>query len=682
MASRISSTIRGKILSRFIPLVAIAMAIMAAFNLYKLQQSFDERYQRSRARVENDIRQQMLLIDAGYQMLESAVEQKLRLASVIFLEAYQQADGKPENIDLDALSQRFRERFGEDFVTYIVDQDAIIRYSSDSAAINFDFAKFGLDSTMKAIIAQDEIKFERIRLNTINGSLGMWSYMPTPDHRYILELGYENKELRGLVESMDMLRIVDELEKVSPFVKEVRIFDAFGDELKPVGASGSSPQQLNRALVQRAFAEKRFVETNEAGNEVITFLVNLAEVKPGLSDPSKIIQITFDKALIQEQFRRELLLNSLLIIAGLALVIYLVYVIGTQISKPIEKLNTVTQEIIEQENYRRKVNLQTNDETEKLANSFTQLMAQVQVGMETLEQRVKERTTQLSETLEEMNQLNEELQANIEKVSHQKNEIARRNRSIQSSINYAKRIQDAMLPYPKRMDDTFGEGQYFVLFRPKDIVSGDFYWVQKLEDGRFIFIVADCTGHGVPGGFMSVIGDSLITQIVLEKKITAPDEILVQLDRSVNKALEQDSTQNRDGMDISACLFDPEKRVLECASAMNAIHLLGDSGAFEKIPPDRLSIGGEHRTEVKFTRHTIVMEEPTNVYLSSDGYRDQFGGPRGRKFMAHNFRKTLQQLKGVPMPEQRKILREKLDNWMAESNERQIDDITVMGVRL
>ncbi|MEM6298916.1 MAG: SpoIIE family protein phosphatase, partial [Bacteroidota bacterium] len=214
-------------------------------------------------------------------------------------------------------------------------------------------------------------------------------------------------------------------------------------------------------------------------------------------------------------------------------------------------------------------------------------------------------------------------------------------------------------------------------------VSGDFYWVHRTESGKIIFIVSDCTGHGVPGGFMSVIGDALLSQIIIEKKQHSPEKVLQMLDRAVNRALEQDSTKNKDGMDISMCVYDPRTSILECASAMNEIYLVPQStGEVERIPADRLSIGGVHRKEVIFTKREIKIEEPTFVYLSSDGYRDQFGGVRNRKFMAKRFREMLPKIVKMPALKQKQHLGEQIYDWMEDGGEKQIDDMTVMGVKL
>ncbi len=256
-------------------------------------------------------------------------------------------------------------------------------------------------------------------------------------------------------------------------------------------------------------------------------------------------------------------------------------------------------------------------------------------------------------------------------------EIERKNKDITGSINYAKRIQESMLPFEKTMTASLPE--HFVIFKPRDIVSGDFYWFEEIHD-KIILAAVDCTGHGIPGAFMSMVGDSYLNQIVIMQGITSPELILTELHRNIRKALKQDETENRDGMDVALCVIDKEAKTMEFSGAARPIIFIRNQ-EMEDIMTSKLPIGGfQKETERVFTKQTFKLEEPCIFYIFSDGYQDQFGGPKGRKFAKNKLTDLLFEIHEKPMQEQKSILEGTLKNWMQAS--RQMDDILVIGVKI
>lgn len=304
-----------------------------------------------------------------------------------------------------------------------------------------------------------------------------------------------------------------------------------------------------------------------------------------------------------------------------------------------------------------------------------------------------EKSAKLSELNEELKQTNEELNINLEIVSHQnveiqqKNEIIeKKNKDVADSIAYAKRIQVAILPNVNDLKQHLSD--CFVFFKPRDIVSGDFYWSAKKES-KILLAVADCTGHGVPGAFMSMISNDLLNLIVHEKEIHDVDVILTEMHKLIRQALKQDDNDSRDGLDISICCIDLEKRTLEYAGAMSPLYLIQNKenhdnemvATLTEIKADKIPIGGHKlKKERFFSKHTFDISQPTTFYLFSDGYADQFGGEDGRKFMVRQFKEVLFSIHHLPMSEQQQILENTLANWT--KNERQIDDVTVIGVKI
>jgi serine phosphatase RsbU (regulator of sigma subunit) len=256
--------------------------------------------------------------------------------------------------------------------------------------------------------------------------------------------------------------------------------------------------------------------------------------------------------------------------------------------------------------------------------------------------------------------------------------IEEKNKNITDSIMYARRIQTAILPSREVIMRALPET--FILYKPKDIVSGDFYFFTE-TGGKLIIAAADCTGHGVPGAFMSMIGNSLLNQIIKEKGITEPAGILTLLHEGVSNSLNQNrTTEANDGMDIALCCIDRARRKIEFAGANRNLYMLR-AGRLDETGADKSAIGGTRsESEVKFTNHVLDYTPGDSIYLCTDGYADQFGGTEGKKFRTKRFRELLASLEGKSMDEQRDVLDRTITEWMGINE--QLDDILVIGVRL
>jgi serine phosphatase RsbU (regulator of sigma subunit) len=219
-----------------------------------------------------------------------------------------------------------------------------------------------------------------------------------------------------------------------------------------------------------------------------------------------------------------------------------------------------------------------------------------------------------------------------------------------------------------------------VVYKPKDIVSGDFYWF-GIKNGKKIIATVDCTGHGVPGAFMSMIGHNLLNQIISENGITEPDLILNALHQGVQAALKQGTNvvDTSDGMDVALCTIDTETNEVKYAGAYRPLFIVNGSN-FEKIEADKNPIGGSQLDpDRKFTCHTYIAKAGDTLYMASDGYADQFGGEKGKKFMVKRFNELLLSMQDQNMQEQAQILENTFNKW--RGNYQQVDDILVIGLR-
>ena len=262
----------------------------------------------------------------------------------------------------------------------------------------------------------------------------------------------------------------------------------------------------------------------------------------------------------------------------------------------------------------------------------------------------------------------------------QRDEIEAKQNEIYGSIRYAKRIQTAMMPKPKQLQRDFSDS--FVLFMPKDIVSGDFYWYHRIDNKYFVAAV-DCTGHGVPGAFLSIIGSYLLNSIVIHNDVYRPADILKHLNRKIKISLKSDGMrdQNSDGMDIALAVIDKEKHTIEFAGALRPMYLFSNN-EFVELKGDKIPITSNiSGTSVNstYTNHEYPFHAGDQFYIFSDGIIDQFGGSDGKKYLTKRFKALLETIKNLPMSEQKELIKKDYDQWRGRYD--QVDDILVIGIR-
>jgi len=261
-------------------------------------------------------------------------------------------------------------------------------------------------------------------------------------------------------------------------------------------------------------------------------------------------------------------------------------------------------------------------------------------------------------------------------LTRQRNEIEFKNQEIMSSITRAKTIQDALLPQISDIQKIFPE--MFVMFRPRDIVSGDFFWFTEKDDSVF-FAVADCTGHGVPGGFMSMIGHTTLNDVVHYMGARTPSEILTKLDEQLTSKLYESEHRNTDGMDIALIKYCTRTQSIEFSGAMRPLMVVS-AGEISIIRGSKATIGGHPGRHKQFENHIISVQPGDNIYLYSDGYSDQFGGHSNRKYMSKRFIEFLDFAQEHDMNDQHCLLRYEFNLW--RNDEDQIDDILIAGIKI
>ncbi len=378
-----------------------------------------------------------------------------------------------------------------------------------------------------------------------------------------------------------------------------------------------------------------------------------------------------------EKVQKQKLINSFITVLSVLLGIFLLFITYHYIHK--RKANRLLAE----------QNTQILQQKEEIQAQADQLEEKNKL-LEDMNEEIQQQANELFEANQKLTTLNEQIKKQKEHIEHTHNEL-------KSSIYYAERIQKSILPKKEVLKTLIKE--FFVLYLPKDIVSGDFYWWINIRHKLYVG-VADCTGHGVPGAFMSMLGVSLLHNIVKEKPYQTPGEILTQLRNNVIEALSQTQyNKQKDGMDMALIAIDKKNNIIEFAGANNPAYIITEKPltcisncekikTFEderypgnilfELKPDKMPIGIYDKLE-NFTTITLEYKENMNIYLFSDGYADQFGGEKGKKYKYKSLKKLLLSVSTYNLEQQKEIIRQEFEKWKG-SNE-QVDDVTILGIR-
>lgn len=375
------------------------------------------------------------------------------------------------------------------------------------------------------------------------------------------------------------------------------------------------------------------------------------------------------------------------------------FVVARLFVKPILRLTSSAKEMGEG-NLEAVPNIRTKDEIGKLAQGFRQMANKLKMKIReqdelntklaAINERIESKYVQINEQKVEIELSKDQIEMQNNALGEAFKEIEKQNKSITSSIQYAERIQRSTLPEHALFNKYFPNS--FVLYKPRDIVSGDFYWFDEIEkEGKkyLTFAVGDCTGHGVPGGFMSMLGNNLLTTVVTIGGQIEPAIILEEIDYDIRKVLHQDqhSKNSQDGMEIAFCTIDLETLNMKYSGAHRSLYFFRN-GEFTEIKADRASLGGVSKIRKKklanlqLTTHEIQLQKDDIFYLFSDGYKDQFGGELGRIFSSKRFKNILYDVHKEPMENQAEMLDKEIMKWSKVSDQKQTDDIIVFGVKI
>ncbi len=310
--------------------------------------------------------------------------------------------------------------------------------------------------------------------------------------------------------------------------------------------------------------------------------------------------------------------------------------------------------------------------------ALTLMLAFIRWRTAALKKRQKELETEVDLATKEIRQQKEEVERQKEVVEKQKEIVEEAHKEITDSINYAERIQRSFLATKEVLDSNLND--YFVFFQPKDVVSGDFYWAGKLSNGHFAIVNADSTGHGVPGAIMSILNVSSIEKAI-EKGLTQPAEIFNDTRKTIIERLKKDGSPEggKDGMDASLISLNEDKTKLQYVAAQNPIWVIRN-GEVEEIKPEKMPVGKHENDTIPFMGGEFPLQKGDLIYTLTDGFQDQFGGPKGKKFMVKKMREYILSISDLSLDEQHQRIKEVFVNWKGDLE--QVDDVCVIGMRI
>lgn len=645
---------RQLILNIIIPVV-LALIALAIINFYTVSDIYQANTEQSNKELRANIETVLNSQDEQLQLIEKDLNRKLEkmseyLVGKVFLNT--------DSIEIANLN-RIRREIGmnprkEDI--YIIDQNGIIVNTTYAKDKNKNVYDFGDDFKEFIISTREDYEFrpESFTLETSTLKIRKYTYQATKDHKYVVQIGvYNDKANQVLKNTQDLITNFKEnksglidvdlyMGNDNPFSLNNKNAQTYEDKDLIIGMFGAEKSKVIEKSIDGQYWRFDYLPIPRENSELYKYAV---------------IRIISDNSAYVKARRMSLITNVVVFLITILIVILLIFrktkVITTPIKKLVEHVSKITDG-----NFYERATVEGNNEITKLSKQFNLMVERLEDYYKTLERKVEERT------------------AEIEK---QKDEIIAQKKDIEDSIRYAKRIQTAILPPDNYVKELFDD--HFIFYLPKDIVSGDFYWASDNDDFKYIAAV-DCTGHGVPGAFMSIVGNDQLHYALNVRKSRHPNEILNALNEGVTQTLRQEQSESsvRDGMDISLIGIDKKNKKLEFAGANNNLYVIRN-GELIELEANRQAIGGYYGEELNtFNNNAYDLQKGDTIYIFSDGFPDQFGGPKGKKFKYKNFKNLLLSIQGLSMEEQKKEINTVLKNWMGKLE--QLDDILVIGIRI
>jgi len=653
----------------------IALLALGAINVQQTWSILNEAAENKSKIISEEITNIHEMQDMAMRILEKQIDPQLKYFSNILVnDVFRETDGI-----LKADLEKIREDIGMDADNqdiYIINKNGVVvntTFHKDSGLNLFGFGEEHKEM-LENVWATNRFHSEKFAIENSTKRLRKFTYIPTLDGEYLVELGIYSSQADSVINF-----VKKRMNSMSDVQSNVISVDLFIGKETPICLNGTASIDSSFLDEYREVIETRqrqIYENRDATPPQRVEFIFLYRENTSLYRES-VIRIVSDISQEISVVRKELLKFALVFVITVIIVVILLYNKTKVITDPIKKLvsnvNRITAGHLNE-----RAEVQGNNEIASLSEKFNHMIAQLESYYNELEEKVRERTAEVVSQ-------KEEIEAQRDALQEQRNLLAEVNDSLNSayteiedSIHYASKIQNAILPPDDYLKKVIPNAFFF--YKPRDIVSGDFYWVAA-KDNKIVVSAVDCTGHGVPGAFMSIVGNNQLNYALNVIEATKPSEIVEILDEGVTATLRQTKNESiKDGMDLAMVTIDKTSNVVQFTGVFNPLILVRD-GEIIKYKGDRIPIGGHFITAKKnYTNKDIETKTGDMIYMYSDGFPDQFGGAKGKKYMAGKFNKFLLSISEYPVEKQNQLLEKELKNW--QGDEFQVDDILVIGIRL
>jgi phosphoserine phosphatase RsbU/P len=660
MASRKTTIFRQLIFNIAIPTLLV-LFVFSVINFQRTRAILISGTEEKNRLIANEVTKILKFQDISFNLIDEEYNNRLKELSSLLINNYFANTNNIKDLDLRIIANKIgMDPVNEDI--YVISTDGIVVNTTFTQDMGLDLFSLGtnMKKNLQTIFTSREFKADLFAIEHKTHRPKKYTYQATRDGKYIIEIGTYSKQVDDIIQAIEDTK--DELKSETEGIIDVELF-LMADEPFSMNKNVREVRSQNDVLL-KCFHTKdtiNYIEPN--GNswyhyQYIYMERSASKFKTTSSlYKGSVIRIISDRTAQQALFRVEakrFILVFLITMLVLTLVIYRkTKVITLPLKKLVENVDRITNGDL-----RERAEVSGNNEITRLSEKFNMMIAQLESYYYELEEKVKERTL---------------------RIEKQKEEIEDQKKHIMDSIYYARRIQNAILPSFNHIDDYLKN--FFILYLPKDIVSGDFYWMHEVE-GLFMMAAVDCTGHGVPGAFMSIVGFNQLNNAVNVKKARTASTILDELNQGVIATLneKESDTSIKDGMDMALCVFDFKARKVEFAGANNPLVIIRDRKII-KFKGDRFPIGVFEGSKQQLFRNNVIdIKEGDCIYLSTDGYADQFGGAEGKKFLVRRFEDLLLSIHSHPMEVQKEMLQKKLTEWKGKND--QVDDILIIGIKI
>jgi serine phosphatase RsbU (regulator of sigma subunit) len=660
MAIRRTTIFKQLIINIAVPTL-LALFIFAAFNFQQTRTRLERSNNEKNRLVANEVTKILKFQDIAINLIEDDFNNRFRELNSLLVNKYFVNTDNIEKVDLRKIANEIgMDPENEDI--YIIAENGVVVNTTLSDELGFNLYSLGenFKKYLAGIRESGEFTTDLFAIEDRTKRPKKFTYQATNDRKYLIELGAYSKQVDEVVQAIEDAKA--EIQKETEGIIDVELFLIADNPFSMNKNVMEVPEQRDTLL--RAFRDKDTINiTEKVGKSWLNYLYIYMEREQIKNKPSSlysqgsVIRIISDRTSQKALLRREATKLIVIFVLTLVALTILIYRKTKVITLPIKNLveNVIR---ITSGNLRERAEVVGNNEITILTEKFNMMIAQLESYTYELEEKVKERTI---------------------KIEKQKEEIEEQKKHIMDSIYYARRIQNAILPSFSIISEHLKN--YFIYYLPKDIVSGDFYWVHE-ADGLFMIAAVDCTGHGVPGAFMSIVGFNQLNYAVTVKKARSASKILDELNQGVITTLNENTSETsiKDGMDMALCVLDLKNNKAEFAGANNPLVLIRDNKIL-RYKGDRFPIGAFDGSQPQlFTNNVIDLIEGDCLYLFSDGYADQFGGLDGKKFMYRRFEELLLEVNTLPVYKQKETLNKRLMKWKGSND--QVDDILVIGIKI